>query len=433
MMEKKPLALLLAILMVMALAVTACSSPGSAKGSDDGQTTINLWDNFISETEITNICTEEFIEEYTAAHPDVKIERHVLEDSAYKSKLLTEFSGSASNIDVFAYWGAGRAGDLVDAGKLLCLDSYLEPDQVAAFKPGSEMNFLYDGKLYGVPQASWMLVLYCNNELFEQYGVKLPGTYDELLDACKAFAATDVCPIALGGGKDDAWLAAFVYEGLANRLVGAEDEMAVLNSLSGFAGNPGFSEAAAKMIELQAAGAFGRNPLEIDEGTADAQFISGAAAMRLNGSWFTDGIYSDEESVVAGKVSALPFPMVDGGKGKPTDYVGGFIDGYFINKETANPEIAVDFAYGLSVAMCKAAHETGEGFTAYTYPVDESGLPPLAVELADLADRMDEGVLAWDTFLPGDLADIHLNACQALLGANSDVQKFMDAYQEIFG
>ena len=432
-MKKKTLAFLLVIVVILALSVSACSSPGSAKGSDDGKITINLWDNFISDTEITNICTEEFIEEYMADHQDVKIERHTLEDSAYKSKLLTEFSGSASNIDVFSYWGAGRAGDLVDADKLLCFDEYLSQDQLAAFKPGSEMNFLYDGKLYGLPMASWMLVLYCNNDLFDQYNVKLPGTYDELLTACKAFAAADICPIALGGGKDDAWLAAFVYEGLANRLVGADAEMTVLNSLSGFADNPGFSEAAAKMIELQAAGAFGRNPLEIDEGTADAQFLSGAAAMRLNGSWFTDGIYSDEESVVAGKVSALPFPMVTGGKGIPTDYVGGFIDGYFINKGAGNPEVAVDFAYGLSVAMCKAAHESGEGFTAYTYPVDESELPPLAVELAGLADQMDEGVLAWDTFLPGDLADIHLNACQALLGINSDVQVFMDAYKEIFG
>jgi raffinose/stachyose/melibiose transport system substrate-binding protein len=123
---------------------------------------------------------------------------------------------------------------------------------------------------------------------------------------------------------------------------------------------------------------------------------------------------------------------VPGGNGKPTDYVGGFIDGYFINAATKFPAEAVDFTYKLSVAQATAQHESGEGFSAYNAPVDESELTPLGIEVAALANRMVDGMVAWDTFLPGDLADVHLDATQGLLAARADVDSFMDAYKAIF-
>ena len=446
-MKKKLLAMLLAVTMVMAL--SACSSSpadktaqnkqpdlqtpdNSAPAKADEQITINLWHSFIDQDDSNRIATDEFIASYTAEHPNVKVEQHILEDSSYKDKLLTEFSGSAQNVDVFNYWGAGRAGDLANAGKLLCIEDYLGADTVSLIKEGADNNFRYGGKLYAAPLASWMLVLYCNTEIFEANGIKLPGTYDEWLDACKKLTAAGILPLALGGGVDDGWLAAFVYEGLANRTVGSTEEMKVLNSLSGFADNPGFHEAAEKMIELTQAGAFGNSPLEIDEVTATAQFLTGAAAMALEGTWYTNGIYESEDSAIAGKVKAIPFPMVTGGKGKPTDYMGGFIDGVFVNKNVKNPEIAADFAWNFAIYLSTHQHETGEGFTPYNTEVDESDLYPLGRELADLANTLKDGVIAWDTLLPGDLADIHIDACQALLQVNASADSFIEAHMEIF-
>ena len=419
---KKLFALLLAMMIV--LGVVGC-------GKKDDRVVINLWHLNVDEADNNRITIENFIKEYEADHPDVRIEQHILEDSSYKDKMLTEFSGTASGIDVFTYWGAGRAGDLVNAGKLLCLEDYLTAEQLNVFKPGVDNNFRYDGKLYGMPQASWMMVLYCNTELFDKYNVKLPNTYEEWLEACKIFAKNGVTPVALGGGVDDGWQAAFVYEALVNRYVGVKTEENVLNTGAGI-DNPGFRKSAEKMVELNQAGAFGTSPLEIDEMTSNVQFLSGAAAMRLTGSWFTDGIYTDEESLVAGKVVALPIPSVSGGDGKSTDYVGGFIDGIFVNAATKTPEISVDFAYNLGIAMASRQHEVGEGFTAYTIPVDESGLSPLGKEVSILADKMIDGMVAWDTFLPGDKADLHIDACQSLLGAKPNIDDFLAVYEDVF-
>ena len=432
-MKRKLLAVLLSVMMVLAFSACASNS-GSPADSDTGepQITINLWHIQVDETNEDRVTIEKTIAEYMDEHPNVKIEQHILQDADYKTKMLTEFSGSASSIDVFSYWGAGRAGDIVNAGKMLCIEDYLSPDKVAAIKHGADNNFRYDGKLYGLPIASWMMVLYCNDELFKDNNVDLPNTYDEWLAACKKFNAAGIIPVALGGGVDDGWQAAFVYEALVNRIVGASDESEVLNDMSGFDGNPGFEEAAQKMVEMNQADAFGKSPLEIDEVTANVQFLSGVAAMRLTGSWFTTDIYTNEDSVIAGKVKALPIPMVTGGAGTDTDYVGGFIDGWFVNAATQYPEVAADVAWALSTAMGEHQHEIGEGFTAYNYPVDESGLSPLGKEVSALANKMVDGVVAWDTFLPGDLADIHIDACQNLLSAKADVKAFMEEHNKIF-
>ena len=405
----------------------AAQAPGSGE-----QITINLWHIYVDETDRNRVSLEEFLVDYAKTTPNVKIEQHTLQDADYKPKILTEFSGNAANIDVFSYWGAGRAGDIVNAGKMLCVEDYLSPDQISSIKHGADNNFRYNGKLYGLPRASWMMVLYCNTELFEEHGVKLPETYDEWLEACEKFAAAGIIPVALGGGVDDAWQAAFVYEALVNRIVGAAAVSDVLNNMAGFANDPGFEEAAVKMIQLNSVGAFGRSPLEINEDTANAQFLSGAAAMRLTGSWFTDTIISNPESVVAEKVTALEIPAVPGGVGKSTDYVGGFIDGWFINAATKYPEAAADFVYNSSVYMATKQHAIGEGFTAYNKPVDESGLSPLGKEVSVIANKVVDGVVAWDTFLPGDLADVHLDACQGLLSPRADVKAFMEEYKKIF-
>ena len=423
---KKLFALLLA--MVILLSLVGCG--GGSTGSDE-EFVINLWHLNVDETDNNRITIEEFIKQYEADHSNVKVVQHILQDADYKDKLLIEFSGSAESVDVFTYWGAGRAGDLVEAGKLLCLEDYISANKLNIFKPGVDTNFRYDGKLYGMPQASWMMVLYCNTELFEKYDVKLPETFDEWLTACETFAKNNVIPVALGGGVDDGWQAAFVYEALVNRIVGAAEEMNVISSGTGYDA-PGFKEAAEKMAQLNAAGAFGKSPLEIDEDTSNVQFLSGVAAMRLTGSWFTGGIYTDEDSVVEGKVVALPIPMVTGGAGKDTDYVGGFIDGIFVNGATEHPKECAEFAYELGIAMATSQHEIGEGFTAYTLPVNEDELPPLGKEVAALANKMIDGVVAWDTFLPGDKADLHIDACQALLKKNPDIAKFLAVYDKVF-
>ena len=405
--------------MVLVLGLVGC-------GKDDKKV-INFWHLHVDETSWERQTINAFIKDFEAAHPDFKVVQHPLYDDDYKNKLYTEFTGTAESIDVFTYWGAGRAGEIVKNGKMLCIDDYLTPEQRNSLKPGVDYNFVYEGgKLYGIPTYSWMMVLFINTEMFDERNLAYPETFDQWMTAVKAFAAEGIEPLALGGGMDDAWQAAFIVEAMVNRFVGAKTEDEMLN---GGAGREGamFRKAGEAVVALNKAGAFGPSPLEESESMANTIFLSGASPMRLTGSWIVGSVYDDPDSVVAGKVKALPIPSVVGGDGLATDYKGGFIDGIYVNKATKYPEVCAEFAYNIAVALATGSHSQGQGFTAFNLPVDESKLTPLGVEVAGIAKKMELGIVAWDTFLDQDVAEIHLMICQQLLKDN-DVDAFVREY-----
>lgn len=419
------------------LGTVACSSTGAA-GSQSAQSgqagasastekiKLNLWHEWTTDTDAMRIATDQAVKDYMAEHPNIEIETHMLENEAYKTKISTEFAGSASGIDLFFYWGGGRGRKLQQAGKLLPVGDYLTKEQLATIKPGAEKQFTYDGKLYAIPIYSWYLPLYCNTELFDKAGAKIPTTYEELVDACKKLSASGVkTPLAMG--VKESWQAAFVFEAIAMREVGAENILKMLDNEIPF-DDPGYLEAAKKTHELYKLGAFGQNPTEVSAADADQMFLTGKAAMRLQGNWFTESIYVDKNTKVKDKVKAVAFPMFS--KGKDSDYVGGFIDSIFINKNTAHPQEAVDFGIFLCKRLAKARDESGQGSSAFTDPVDESKLQPVAKQVADLANKGVNGVIAWDTALDENTATTHLEQVQSLFTDAGDPQAVYDAHVE---
>ena len=388
---------------------------------------INLWHQWTIDTDSNRIALDAAVEEYMAANPNVVIECHMLENEAYKTKMSTEFAGSASGIDVFFYWGGGRAGTLQRAGKLLPLEEYLTPEQLASVKPGSAAEFTYDGVMYTVPTFSWMMPLYCNTKIFEDAGVAIPTNYDELLDAATKLQAAGV-KVPLAMGVKESWQAAFIYEWIALQEVGAEKINKMLAGEIPFE-DPGYLVAAQKVQELYQAGVFGPNPMEIGSADADQLFVTGEAAMRMQGNWVTDAIYTDKNSVVQDIATAVQIPVF--GLNQPTDYVGGFIDSFFVNKATANPEVAADFTMFLCKKIATARHESGQGFTAFTDPVDESKLPRVAQEVAAIANTGVNGVIAWDTSLNENNAMTHLEAVQSLFTDSGDPQDVFDEHAAV--
>lgn len=395
-------------------------------GSSDEEVTLNLWHEWTIETDSNRVALDEAVAKYMEDHPNVKIETHMLENEAYKTKISTEFAGSASGIDVFFYWAGGRGGKLQKADKLLAIEDYLTEEQLDTIKPGSDAQFIYDDKLYTVPTYSWMMPLYCNTELFESAGVEIPTTYDELLDVCEKLKAAGV-EVPLAMGIKDAWQAAFVYEAIALQEVGYENENKMLNGEIPF-DDPGYLEAAEKTKKLYEAGAFGANPMEITASDADQLYLTGKAAMRMTGNWFTDAVYTDKNTVVQDITKAAQIPVFS--KGTAEDYVGGFIDSFFINKNTANPDVAADFTMFLCKYIATARHESGQGFTAFTDPVDESGLQPVAKEVAAIANKGVNGIIAWDTALDENTALTHLEAVQSLFTDSGNPQAVFDDHQD---
>lgn len=405
---------------------TETSSGTSNEQPSEEQITLNVWHQWSNDTNELKKIYEEAVAEYEATHPNIKINTETLDTEAYKTKISAEFAGTASGIDVFYYWGAGAIKKIVDAGKLLPLDDYITDEVRNKVLTGSTASFEFDGKTYSLPSFSWYMALFCNKELFDKAGAKIPTTYDELLDACKKLAQLEgITPIA--AGAKDGWCAAFVYQAMALREVGGEKINAMLSGKMPFSAE-GYKEAADKVVELYNAGAFGKNPLEIGNDDANSAFITGKAAMRLNGSWFANQVYTDATVTIdPANVVAVKIPMIPG-KGNESDYCGGFVESFWVNKETKYPKEAVDFAIFINEKVGKGAYEIGAGFSGWTGDFDESKLNPLFVQIKDLLNEGKTGVLAWDTSLESEPATIHNEQAQTLFAPGVDTDAFIEEH-----
>ena len=427
---------LLAVLLsgALALGTVGCTggqggkSPAEGSAAAGDKVTLNVWHQWSNDTNELKKYYEEAVSEYIAANPNVTINTQTLDTEAYKTKISAEFAGDAKGIDVFYYWGAGMANKLVKADKLLPLDPYMTDEVKGKILEGSTTAFTYDGKLYSLPSFSWYMTLFCNKALFDQASAPLPNTYAELLEAVPKLAALEgVTPIA--AGAKDGWNAAFIYQALALREVGAADINPMLAGAKPFGGE-GYANAANDLVELYNMGAFGKNPLEMGNDDANAAFGNERAAMRIMGSWFANGIYTDPNATIdPTNVVALSIPVI-AGKGNASDYCGGFIESFWVNKNTSVPDEAAKFAIFINEKMGVAAYETGTGFSGWNVPADESKLNPLFIQIKDLLSKSKEGVLAWDTSLASEPATIHNEQVQTLFAPGADVAAFIAAHEE---
>lgn len=427
-MKRKILAALLSAVMCVGL-LAGCGAENT-KESGDGKVTLDVWDIWTDPSSSLTTAFEDAVAQYEEEHPDINIELHGLDTDAYKTKMSTEFAGKAEGIDVFYYWAPGMIRKLIEADKVLPIDEYVTDEQLDRVKEGRTQSFEFDGKLYGLPIDSYMVILFCNQELFDQAGAKIPTTYEELLEAGKKLQQLDgVTPLALGA--KDGWLAGTLYESLAMREVGAEKVNQVLLGEEPF-DDPGFTSAAEKMNELYENGILGENPLEDGEAEANAKFLGGRAAMRLTGSWFATDIDSSEDSTIADNVVVTTFPMTRS-DGATTDYSGGANSSFFVNKSTEHPKEAAEFAAYITEAMGSQAPELGSGFTSWNVDNDESKISPTFAKMIPLFDEVENGVLAWDTVLDANPAATHQEECQTLLADSADVDAFIQGHQEVIG
>ncbi|MFT4007422.1 MAG: extracellular solute-binding protein [Lacrimispora sp.] len=431
-MKKRTLKRVSAVILTAALAagMTGCAGKGSsapAGGSGGEKVVLNVWHQWSNDTNELKKKYDEAVAAYITENPNVEINTQTLDTEAYKTKISAEFAGDAKGIDVFYYWGAGTARKMINADKLLPLDSYITDEVKGKLLEGSTAAFEYNEKTYSLPSFSWYMTLYCNKALFDQAGAELPDTYDKLVAAVEKLSKLDgVTPLA--SGAKDGWNAAFIYQALALRTVGAEEINKMLTGKTPFGGE-GYEDAANKVQELYKMGAFGANPLEQSNDDANAAFGTGKAAMRLMGSWFANSIYSDKTVTIKPEdVVAMKIPMITG-KGNETDYCGGFVESFWVNKSTKNPDEAAKFAIYINEKMGEAAYETGTGFSGWKTDVDEKGLNPLFVQIKDLLSQGKTSVLAWDTSLDAEPATIHNEQVQTLFAPNADVSEFIKEHE----
>ncbi|MDR8409699.1 sugar ABC transporter substrate-binding protein [Nonomuraea sp. 3-1Str] len=322
----------LAAVAALSLAAVACGSGGdSAQEAGDGNVTLSVT--------VWNMAkTPEFkamFDAFEQANPGIKIKPVDILADDYPDKITTMLAGgdhtdviTMKNVtDYSRYSSRGQLTEVTDLAK--------SPD--AATLAGLDA-FDVGGKYYALPYRQDFWLLYYNKKLFDQAGVKYPGTltWDEYAKLAQQLTKEE-------GGKKVYGTYHHTWRSVVQAIAAAQTGGDQLGGDYSF-----FADQYATALSLQKAGA------ALDFGTASAQksdyktlFETGATAMLPMGTWYIAAIL---DAKAAGKTDVdwaiAPMPQRPGATGVTTF---GSPTAFAVNKKAEHAEAAkkfVQFAAG---------------------------------------------------------------------------------------
>ncbi len=298
----------LSVVLAAAMAATSLVAAVPAYAEDEVQEiTWMFWDDLdASEDNITK-GFKEVIDRFNA---DYEGQYHVTPITTTLEEYYTQLNAlvdAGQTPDVFIVSPGPNLTDYVAPGVAAPLDEYLEAD---GWKDtfSSDAVFAqqtYDGQIYAVPLNIAAACVFYNKEIFEEAGVEVPTTYDELLDVCAKIKEAGYTPITISAGT--AWCLSMLAGYLCDR---EGVDLAAINAGEESWVNDKTIAAGEKLLELsqyfQETAAGDSN----DDATAALYFEE--AAILIQGSWAIgqmNGANPDFEE----KCGVFQFPAIEGG------------------------------------------------------------------------------------------------------------------------
>lgn len=170
--------------------------------------------------------------------------------------------------------------------------------------------------------------------------------------------------------------------------------------------------------------------LSRDEATAE--FNQGKAAMYFGGNFDAAAFDSDPSSLVKGKIDAYKFPTIEGGKGDPTEYIGGAVGALVISANTKHKDEAVKATKYLAKELAVMGYVIGSGLPTWKVDdVDQSQVAPLEIQIMNnIVKGASSSVPAWDIYLEGDAAQTHKDLVAQLFAKQITPEEYAKQMQE---
>lgn len=233
---------------------------------------------------------------------------------------------------------AAQMKPFVDAKLFAPLNDMLDQNGLkATFQEGLLDFYSFDGNTYALPDGNNIAVVYYNKELFEQAGVKVPTTYEEMLEVVKTLKDKGITPISIG--EKDSWTGSFLFMNMLLRTNGGPGFLQDVVDKKKTFEDPAFTEAVDAFQSLVAAGAFQEGATSFDYNAGENLFKTGKSAMYFMGTWATGGI---ETSSVNGKVGVFKFPTING-KGDPNEFMLAPGSAFAISADSEHLQETKDF------------------------------------------------------------------------------------------
>ena len=335
---KKFLALLLCAMMVF-----SCMSV-LAEGE---KVTLKIYAQYADDD--TKVPYDYAVEKLAEAYPNVELE--LIVQAQDDGATLLSLAAAGQLPDIYQT-GSGIFSTLRQSNQMMVLNDVAEKTGFASKVYETCKEFLYsdDGNIYAFPYAGHEFVLlYVNTALFEQYGLEIPTTYDELKACAEVFNANGIVPLALFA--QEGWNAAAMYDIVATRYNAGG--IKALDTGAAKITDEAYVKAAEVVADLAKAGVFQTGATSTNYDQASEMFLSGKAAMFINGQWYIP----DAEKALGEKATWIAYPSYDEAayEASKNAFSGsGSVSGYAVNPDSPNAELAAEVAAFISEKYCEA-------------------------------------------------------------------------------
>ncbi|MDD2969467.1 MAG: extracellular solute-binding protein [Lachnospiraceae bacterium] len=290
-------------------------------------------------------------------------------DEEWKATIAADFS-VGNEPDVLQFFTDATANTII------ATDKFVTVEEIKAEYPEYAKDTLdaaltavtnTDGVSRAIPTTGYWEGLYCNKDLFDQYGVELPTDWESLTNAIAVFKENGIIPIACSlNNVPHYWIEFLMLYSAGEESYTSVPETAPAEWAAGLE----------TFKTLRDMGAFPEDTDTVDDAYVGQLFKDKKAAMQLDGSWYLGGVTDVENTVV------IPFPGVENQKAKAGALVGGMSSGFYITKKAWDDpdkrDAAVKFVMAHTNKDSVQKYWNGNGQAACAVePID--GMSPLAL------------------------------------------------------
>lgn len=420
-----------ALVVASALGLSGCAGQSSTAIADVGvepefSGTLSILTKFAGDP--LEPYFEDLASEYKELHPDVEFELIQETDQSIKDKTKT-LTASGALPDIYFSWTGDWAENFVGGGLAADLTSVIGPGTAwgETFGEASLDAFKYNDKYYGIPLYNNGKFMGYNKTAFEEAGVEIPATFEELIESCGPLRDAGYEPIAFG--NKDGWPGLHYLQQLFAYNVPTDVLNADFNPDTAVLDHEGYLTSLKQfktLVEECTNTREGTNGVLYT--TAQEALAGGTAAMYYQEILEFDSVTAEGNTLTPENFGIFKLPVPSGAQGDP-DAIEGAPEGYLINAKSPRAALAADFMKFVTTA------ESARTLSSPPYGQPSTVLGAVTPETSseavfegiDQVNGASQIVIWLDTVTVPEVADAWLAGGEAIISGSSTPEEVLES------
>ena len=353
-------------LLLMLFTLGGCSA---SKPNDSSLNTVSMF----GEGDASHEAYVDLVSNFATKHGIAIEDQSTLSTEQWKNETVEGILSGETIPDVIFYFTGADSQELLMNNSFVSIEEIREvyPDYGMNIRPSS-MEFMreFDNKHYAIPVRGFWEGLFCNTDIFDQYGLEIPTNWDQFLTAVTVLSEQGVVPVSASlSDVPHYWIEHIILaQGGSLR-----------HQLNPYTYVPdSWVKALENFVALYRMGAFADDVFTTTNADAIAQFANKESAMLLEGSWTLSQIVDPETTIV------VPMPSTQTGTKEYTDIISGFSSGFYISTQAWNDPLKRDAAVQFVMHMT-----SNESVAALCHT---GGAPSVDIDVASNSTKLESSV-----------------------------------------